>query len=127
MKILRHASEVSAFLESNNDPSIQSLMATRMNELVADEDTPMEAVVFFIILESCDDRTDLETALGQPLMTSEGFPLWEVIESHGTAYELVFVLSSSGFGALVMAPEGSTHPEILALCQEHAWCASHGD
>ena len=124
MQILRHAHEVSAYLAAAHNSAAQSLIHSRMDELVGDEDTAMEEVVFFVILDAQDDRTSLESALGVPLMAPDGFPLWEVIEAHGTCYELVFVLSSSGYGALVIAPEQSTHPDILALCREHAFHAS---
>ena len=53
--------------------------------------------------------------------TDLGSPLWEVIEEHANCYELVFVLSSSGYGTLVFAPKAECAPDILALCQEHAY------
>lgn len=117
MQILRHAHEVSAYLAAEHDRAIKALIHTRIGELLGNEDTPMEEVVFFVILDAQDDRLSLESKLGIELMTPEGFPLWEVIEAHHTCYELVFVLSSSGYGALVIAPEQCTHPEILALCE----------
>jgi hypothetical protein len=54
-------------------------------------------------------------------MTDLGSPLWEVIEEHSTCYELVFVLSSSGYGTLVFAPKAECSPDMLALCREHAY------
>jgi hypothetical protein len=121
MQILRHAHEVSAYLAADHDQGIKALIHTRLDELVGEENTTMEEVVFFIILDAHDSRSGLESALGTELMTPDGFPLWEVIEAHSTCYELVFVLASSGYGALVIAPEQCTHPELLALCREHAF------
>jgi hypothetical protein len=124
MQILRHAHEVSAYLAADHDQAIKTLIHTRISELRGNEDAPMEEVVFFVILDAQDDRLGLESGLGTELMTPEGFPLWEVIEEHHTCYELVIVLSSSGYGALVIAPEQCTHPEILALCRKHAFQSS---
>ena len=55
------------------------------------------------------------------VMTDLGSPLWEVIEEHTTCYELVFVLTSSGYGTLVFAPKAEAAPDILALCHQHAY------
>jgi hypothetical protein len=121
MQVLRHAREVSAYLAADHDTAIKNLINTRMEELVGEANTNLEELVFFIILDVHDERPGLESVLGTELMTPDGRPLWEVIEAHHTCYELVFVLSSSGYGALVIAPEQSSHPEILALCREHAF------
>ena len=83
MQILRHAHEVSAYLAADHNSTAQSLIHTRMDELVGDEDTAMEEVVFFVILDAQDDLTGLASALGTPLKTPDGFPLWEkAIEHH---------------------------------------------
>jgi hypothetical protein len=119
MQILRHAHEVLAYLAADHDQGIKALIHTRMDELASEEGTAMEEVVFFIILDAHDERSGLESVLGPELMTPDGFPLWEVIEEHNTCYELVFVLSSSGYGALVFVPKQDPAPDVLALCQQH--------
>lgn len=118
MHALRHTNEVSAFIESYPDPYVTALIQQRMEELI-DEDTSMEELVVFVILESGDGIEQLQDQLDMPVMTDLGSPLWEVIEEHATCYELVFVLSSSGYGALVFAPKAEAAPDILALCQEY--------
>ncbi len=123
MQILRHPSEVLAFVERNPDPCTTALIQQRMQELVG-EDTHMEELVVFVVLESGDGIEHLQTQLDMHVMTTAGYPLWEVIEEHATCYELVFVLSSSGYGALVFVPKQSTAPEILDLCREHAYRSS---
>lgn len=120
MHILRHPGEVLAFVENYPDPCISVLIQQRMEELV-DEDTSMEELVVFVILESGDGIEQLQTKMDMRVMTDLGSPLWEVIEEHTTCYELVFVLSSSGYGALVFAPKVESAPDILALCQKHAY------
>lgn len=119
MHILRHPTEVLAFVESNSDQSIAVLIQLRMAELL-DDDTSMEELVVFVILEPDDGIQQLQDQLGLTLWADQGCPLWEVIEEHSTCYELVFVLSSSGYGALVFAPKLGCAPDILALCRAHA-------
>lgn len=121
MQILRHPGEVLAFVERNIDPFISALIRQRMEELVDEDNTIMEELVVFVILESGDGIEHLQTQMDMHVMTTAGYPLWEVIEEHATCYELVFVLSSSGYGALVFAPKVGSAPDILALCQEHAY------
>jgi hypothetical protein len=120
MQILRHAHEVSAFVQSQPESEISTLINRCLAELLSEEETTMEELVFFVIPESRDTMADLETTLGSPIRTNEGHPLWEVIEPHSTCYEMVFVLSSSGYGALVFVPYLDAHPELLSLCRSHA-------
>lgn len=119
MHILRHPAEVLAFIETYSDPCITALIQQRMEELT-DADTSMEELVVFVILEPGDGIEQLSMRV----MTDLGVPLWEVIEEHSTCYELVFVLSSSGYGALVFAPKVEAAPDILGLCREHAYRSS---
>ena len=120
MQILRTAEAVQQFAEKKNNDEVSKLVIQRMTELT-DEDTNMEDLVVFVILESGDGIEQLQDQLDMRVMTDLGSPLWEVIEEHATCYELVFVLSSSGFGTLVFAPKAEAAPDILALCQEHAY------
>jgi hypothetical protein len=120
MHILRHPGEVLAFVEGYSDLCITALIQQRMEELI-DEDTSMEELVVFVILESGDGIEQLQTQMNMRVMSDLGSPLWEVIEKHATCYELVFVLSSAGYGTLVFAPKAEAAPDILALCQEHAY------
>jgi hypothetical protein len=119
MHVLRHPGEVLAFVESYPDPCVTALIQQRMEELT-DEDTGMEDLVVIVILEAGDGIEQLQDQLDMCVMTDLGSPLWEVIEEHATCYELVFVLSSSGFGTLVFVPKAEAAP-ILALCQVHAY------
>jgi len=120
MHVLRHPDEVLAFVQIYTDPCITALIQQRMEELT-DADTSMEELVVFVILESGDGIEQLQRQLNMQVMTDQGGALWEVIEEHATCYELVFVLSASGYGALVFAPKQGCAPDILALCQKHAY------
>lgn len=120
MHVLRHLIEVLAFVEGYSDPCVTALVLERMEELI-DEGTSLEESVVFAILEPGDGIEQLQDQLDMRVTTDLGSPLWEVIEEHATCYELVFVLSSSGYGTLVFAPKAGAAPDILALCQEHAY------
>jgi len=119
MHLLRHAHEVSAFMDTHPTPALADLIQRRLVELVTD-DINMEDLLFFVIPESTDDLAAIDTALSSSTRAPDGQGLWEVIEDHGSCFELVFVLSSTGFGALVFADKCQCHPEVLALCQAHA-------
>jgi len=119
MHVLRHPEEVLAFLEDYPDPCINALIRQRMADLI-DEETSMEELVVFVILEPDDGIDQLQNQMDFQVLTDLGCPLWEVIEQHATCYELVFVLSSSGQGVLVFAPKNGCAPDILALCQQYA-------
>jgi len=119
MHVLRHPEEVLAFLEDYPDPCINALILQRMAELI-DEETSMEELVVFVVLEAGDGVDQLQNQMAMQIMTDQGSPLWEVVEEHNTCYELVFVLSSSGQGVLIFAPKNGCAPDILALCQQHA-------
>jgi hypothetical protein len=119
MHTLGQPDEVQAFVQNYSDPCITALIHQRMEELI-DEETDMEDLLVFVILEEGDGVEQLQRRLNMRAMTDLGAPLWEVIEEHTTCYELVFVLSSSGYGALVFAPKAEASPDILALCRQHA-------
>ena len=120
MQILRTAHAVQQLFASDEGSEIGNLVLNRMEELT-DEDTSMEDLVVFAILDAGDGIEQLQAQMDMRVMSDLGSPLWEVIEEHSTCYELVFVLSSSGYGTLVFAPKTEAAPDILALCQEHAY------
>ena len=120
MHILRHPNEVLAFLENYPDSCVTALIQQRL-EVLTDEDTSMEELVIFVILGPSEGIEKLQSQMSVQVLSDLGAPLWEVIEEHATCYELVFVLSSSGFGTLVFVPKGEAASDILALCQQHAY------
>lgn len=119
MQILKTAEAVAKFVSDRGDESLQRLLAQRVSEMTADE-CSMEELVFFVILDAPDSLNDLKFALMGNGQANQDIPPWEVIEEQDTCFELVFVLESSGYGALVFVPKGVAHPEVLSLCQTHA-------
>ena len=126
MHILRHAHEVSAFIETSSDPVITALVQQRLSELLQDDDLTMEELVFFVVPDSGETIQQLVEAIGTDLLTVDGCPLWEFIEEYSTCYEFVIVLDDSGFGAEVFLPKTGMDADLLALCQLHATPAQEG-
>ena len=126
MHILRHAHEVSAFIETSSDPVITALVQQRLSELLQDDDLTMEELVFFVVPDSGETIQQLVEAIGTDLLTVDGCPLWEFIEEYSTCYEFVIVLDDSGFGAEVFLPKTGMNADLLALCQLHATPAQEG-
>ena len=126
MHLLRHAPEVSAFIQTYPDQAISALVQRRLSELLADDDSPMEQLVFFVVPDSGETIQQLVEAIGTDLLTVDGCPLWEFIEEHLSCYEFVIVLDDSGFGAEVFLPKTGMDADLLALCQLHATPAQEG-
>ncbi len=120
MHILRHAPEVSAFIQTYPDQAVTTLIQQRLNDLLQDDDLTMEELVFFVLVDPGETIPQLVEALGTDLQTVDGSPLWEFIEEHPTCYEFVIVMSDSGFGSEVFIPKTGMDHELLALCQLHA-------
>jgi hypothetical protein len=118
MQVLKTAEAVAEFISERGDESLQRLLAQRVSEMTADEYS-MEELVFFVILDASDSLSDLKFVLMGDGQANQDIPPWEVIEEQDTCFELVFVLESSGYGALVFAPKNMAHPEVLSLCQMH--------
>lgn len=115
MITLRDLQAVAAY-EANAE--IAGLMAQRLKEL---DDYTMEEIVFFVIAEPGDTWADIVDAIGAGLFTADACPLWEVIEQHSGCYELVVVLESSGYGAIVFVPDGpDMDADVMTLCRQHA-------
>ena len=119
MQVLKTTEAVAEFISERGDESMQRLVAQRVSELTADE-YGMEELGFVVILDASDSLSDLKFALMGDGKANQDIPPWEVIEEKDTCFELVFVLESSGYGALVFAPKGVAHHEVLSLCQTHA-------
>lgn len=120
MHILRHAHEVSAFIETYPDQAVTTLIQQRLTDLLQHADLTMEELVFFVVLEQGETIQQLVEGLGTDLQTVDGCPLWEFIEEHPTCYEFVIVMSDSGFGSEVFIPKAGMNGDLLALCRMHA-------
>ena len=120
MHILRHAHEVSAFIQTYTDQAVATLIQQCLSDLLHGDDLTMEELVFFVVPDPGETIQQLVEALGTGLQTVDGSPLWEFIEEHPSCYEFVLVLSQDGFGAEVFISKTGIDADLLALCQLHA-------
>ena len=96
------------------DAAIKAMITRRFDELCS-PDYEWAELGYFVVVESHDTIAELEGAhriaittgycctahYGQP-----GFiPSFELIEEHESSYELVFILSDSGFGVTLFVPK----------------------
>ena len=108
------------------DAAIKALVIRRFDELCS-PDYEWAELGYFVVVESHDTIAELEGAhriaittgycctahYGQP-----GFiPSFELIEEHESSYELVFILSDSGFGVTLFVPKLPV-TELVRFCHE---------
>ena len=111
-----------------DDAAIKALVIRRFDELRS-PDYEWAELGYFVVVEPHDTITELETAhriaittgycctvnYGQP-----GFiPSFELIEEHESSYELVFILSDSGFGVTLFVPKLPV-TELVRFCRKFA-------
>lgn len=122
---------------ANTYPNLQlrHLLDRRIKQLRRDCECDLNQIVHFLVIEPGDTLPDAEAELGFPLLVNlidgarfgeDGFtPSWEWIESHGFWFELAFILSDDGFGAVVFVPDSPDAPEeLLRLCRTFAFASA---
>ena len=116
------------------DLSIQALVSQRFSQILSGEPYDYDLHGYMIVVESGDSIESLEsetccsilhntfdgTHFGDPNFT----PCFEALEEHASCYEMVFILSDSGFGIALFIPKHSgINSDLLALCTEYAVAA----
>ena len=108
------------------DAAIKALVIRRFAEL-SSPDYEWAELGYFVVVEPHDTIRQLEAAHRISITTSHcgtvnhgqpGFiPSFELIEDHETSYELVFILSDSGFGVTLFVPKLPVS-ELVRFCRE---------
>jgi hypothetical protein len=126
--IVLHALEDAQVVQQ---PEVQAIATSRLEHLAAEDllggDTPSAVIV----MESGDSATDLGRQLGFDALETRysacrfdqaGYvPSFEVLEEHSTFFEIVFVLSDYGDGAVVLVPKlDGIDADLLAMCSMYA-------
>jgi hypothetical protein len=95
-----------------SDTTLRTLLALRLGQLVPTEDAHSIRVIVF---EAGDTLDALEADLGfKPIETE---PTWEWIEAHLGWFELAYVFSDDGDGAILFVSRAEgVAPDLLALC-----------
>jgi len=113
-----------------DDPGIRSLVETRFAQILAGETYDYDRHGYMIVVEPGDSIADLEqetqcsilhnffdeTHYGHPDFT----PSFEALEDHGYCFEMVFIMSDSGFGIEIFLPKHGIDTDLLKLCTEYA-------
>jgi len=104
------------------DVDILDLLRLRFHQL------DMNASIF--IVEPNDAISDIEEAIGFCILTNlfddvrfpdpDFVPCFEVLEDHGTFYEMLFILSDGDDAIDIFIPKGEVDPMLLAMCSQFA-------
>lgn len=126
MLLLRSAQKADAL----PDGLLKDLVVRRFRE-VAEDSMEDDSFLRVVVIEPDDNSEALTAALGFSVMENrfDGsrfgdpafHPSFELIEEHSCCYEMVFVLSDDGSGAIVFVPKTASVPkELLQLCEQYA-------
>lgn len=111
MLILRNPAQCSQVA----DAAVRALALLRMELLCDGEDESVLGPL--VVMEAGDAAERLQEPLGSSVFDIR----FEVIEEHPCCFELVFVMSDDGAGALVLVPKGiDLDPKLLELCRQFA-------
>ena len=113
-------------LSSPLDHRLKRLLTTRTQQLGDGE-------AHFLLIQPGDTPCDIEQELSfsvfQNPVTGDRYgdpdfvPAWEWLEDHGFCFEVVFILTDSGFAHVLLVPrDEGIDADLLALCAtfEHA-------
>lgn len=113
-----------------SDTAIRDLVRQRINDLGGEEFASTE-LGYFLVVEIGDTLEALETQLGFSIVGNRitgirydqpGFtPSFEFIEDMGYCYDMVIVLSDSGYGVEILVPNKlGGDVDLLAMCAKYA-------
>ena len=120
MLILKSPSSI----DSITHPNTLKLVKMRHDQL---GDEMFDSV---IILESCDSISDIEKEIGFSILTNlfddkrypdpDFVPCFEVLEDHGTFYEMLFIFGDGDDAIEIFIPKQCVDNELLAMCSQYA-------
>ena len=113
---LTNAELMRSVINDQLDCDLRALLTLRLGQLVPTDDGPS---IRFIVFEAGDTLDTLEADLGfSPL---EATPSWEWIEAHPGWFELAYVFSDDGDGAILFVSRAEgVDPDLLDLCNRWA-------
>jgi hypothetical protein len=116
---------------SIDTPQLQAIALSRLEALATEEMLDGDTPSMVIVMEAGDLLPSLNRELGFDVLKArysacrfdeDGYaPTFEVMEEHLSVFELVFVFSDYGDGAIVLVPkQEGVNPDLLAMCRMHA-------
>ena len=110
--------------ESITDPNILKLVKLRHDQLGD------EMFVAVIIIEAGDSISDIEQEIGFSILINlfddvrypdpDFVPCFEVLEDHGTFYEMLFIFGDGDDAIEIFIPKQVVDNELLAMCSQYA-------
>ena len=83
-----------------------------------------------IIIEAGDSLSDIEKEIGFPILTNlfddvrypdpDFVPCFEVLEDHGTFYEILFIFGDGDDAIEIFIPKHVVDNKLLAMCSQYA-------
>ncbi|MEX6503008.1 hypothetical protein [Pseudomonas zhanjiangensis] len=124
--------------EEIDDAELRALVDQRFAALSRDQPYDPDLIGIIVVAEPGDNLEALERRTGCAIGTGSypdtpyghrAFrPAWEYLDEHPCCYEMVFVLSDSGYGVVLYVPkQTSIDPVLLRLCAEFATPAPCGE
>ena len=120
MLILKSPSSI----DSITDHDILKLVKLRHDQL---GDEMFDSV---IIIEAGDSISDIEQEIGFSILTNlfddvrypdpDFVPCFEVLEDHGTFYEMLFIFGDGDDAIEIFIPKHGVDNELLAMCSQYA-------
>ena len=131
MITIRDSQSMEFALSCPLDPQLRMLLERRLALLGEFSDWDLSELVHFIIIDPGDSSAAIETELGfSPFVNfvdgarypDPAFqPSWEWLIAHGAWFELMFALSDSGFGIVLLVPNRpDVEPSLLELFKDFA-------
>lgn len=113
-----------------SDGAIRELVQQRINDLGGEEFDSTE-LGYILVVEGGDTLDTLEAQLGFSIVANRftgirydqpGFtPSFEFIEDLGHCYDMVIVLSDSGYGVEILVPNKAVGDvDLLAMCAKYS-------
>ncbi|MDP3609455.1 MAG: hypothetical protein U1D41_14605 [Nitrosomonas sp.] len=113
------------------DLSIRALISQRFSQILSGEPYDYDQHGYMIVVEPGDSIESLESETCCSILhnafddthfgNSDFTPCFEALEEHSNCFEMLFILSDSGFGIELFIPKHSgINPDLLALCAEYA-------
>ena len=111
-------------IDSITHPNILKLVKMRHDQL---GDEMFDSV---IIIEAGDSLSDIEEEIGFSILTNlfddvrfpdpDFVPCFEVLQDHGSCYEMLFILSDGDVAIEIFIPKTGVDNELLAMCVQYA-------
>lgn len=114
-----------ASLNGIHDEAMRQVIGERFAQL-SEYGLPLQDMAQFWLMEAGDTALDIEAKTGRPVIAgwpsgNAAFqPAWDVLASHPSCFEMVFVTEDSGFGQVYWIPKSDLDPVLRQLCGLHA-------